>query len=111
MAATPRPGPFEAPRRRSCESRSERMSRTKVLCAMAAASVFAATSSAVRADKVELTDGNTLTGKIVDVAGGKMKFNSDGLGDVMIDLEKVKSFTTDTTARVRIKGDGYVHGP
>jgi len=83
----------------------------KFLCATTAVCLLGGASVAARADKVELTDGNTLTGKVVDVAGGKMKFNSDGLGDVTIDLAKVKRFTTDEPARVRIKGDGFVTGP
>src|SRR5204863_3137783 len=59
-----------------------------------------------RADEVTLTDGNKLIGKIGNIAGGKMKFTSDSLGDLTIDMAKVTSYKTDAPAAVQVKRDG-----
>jgi putative salt-induced outer membrane protein YdiY len=88
------------------------MIRTRMLRAGCAAMLAAGLCAVARAaDKVELTDGNTLTGTIGEVGGGTMKFHSDSLGDLSIDLTKVKNFTTDSPARIRVKNAGFVTGP
>jgi putative salt-induced outer membrane protein YdiY len=66
--------------------------------------------SAARGDTVELTDGNKLTGHVGNIAGGKMKFSSDSLGEITLDLGKVKSFSTEAPARVQVKRQAPIEG-
>jgi len=58
------------------------------------------------ADKVELTDGNKLTGKVGTIADGKMKFNSPSLGSIELEMKNVTSFTTDEPVTIRTKSEG-----
>lgn len=67
---------------------------TLILALVALAATFA------RADVVELSNGDKLTGKIGEVAGGKMKFSSPVLGDITIELANVKSYSTDEPVRI-----------
>lgn len=53
------------------------------------------------ADVVILNNGDKLTGKVGQISGGKMNFNSPMLGDITIDLANVESFTTDEPAVIR----------
>lgn len=57
-------------------------------------------------DTVELINGDKLTGTVGTIAGGKMKFASTALGDLEIDMAKVKSISTDAPATIRTKSAG-----
>jgi hypothetical protein len=78
-----------------------RLALSTALCA-------ALLTSTLRADEVILSNGDKVTGKIGNIAGGKMKFTSDSLGEITIDMEKVKSYTTDAPAEIRLKPKGEV---
>jgi putative salt-induced outer membrane protein YdiY len=65
-----------------------------------AALVFVAPGRA-HADEVQFLNGDRLTGKIVGAAGGKLTLKTESAGDVVIDLSKVKTFTTDGPIVVR----------
>lgn len=80
------------------------------LMAAACAAALGLAAPTTRADEVVLTNGDKLTGKIGNVAAGKMKFTSPALGDLTIDLAKVTSYTTDEPATVRLKAGGEVQG-
>src|SRR3954470_23300187 len=88
------------------------MMSTRMLRAGFALIAFAGISTVARAaDKVELTDGNTLTGTISEVGSATMKFHSDSLGDLSLDMTKVKNFSTESPARIRVKNAGFLTGP
>jgi putative salt-induced outer membrane protein YdiY len=63
-----------------------------------------------RADEVVLSNGDKLNGKVGLVSGGVMKFTSPALGDLSIPLAKVKTYSTDTPATLRMKDGHFVHG-
>lgn len=58
------------------------------------------------ADTVELIDGNKLTGKVGEIADGKMKFNSPSLGDITLEMKNVKTFATDEAVTIRSRSTG-----
>jgi hypothetical protein len=78
--------------------------------ALIAASILLSCCAALHADEVVLANGDKLNGKVGTIAGGKMKFASPVLGDIVIDMAQVKSFTTDQPATIQIKRDGVVEG-
>ena len=81
----------------------------RIACCACTMAALALTAIA-RGDEVVLSNGDKVTGKIGTIAGGKMKFTSDSLGDITIELAKVKSFKTDEPAKAKIKGDGFISG-
>lgn len=56
-----------------------------------------------RGDEVLFLNGDRLTGKIVKAAGGKLTIKTEGAGDVVIDMAKVKTFSTDSPVAVEVK--------
>ena len=82
--------------------------RMKILIiwvAMFAAAMF--TVANVRADEVVLNNGDRITGKMVDLADGKLSIKTEYAGVVKIDWSQVKTFSTDAPAYVKI-GDNTV---
>src|SRR4051812_45339791 len=78
-------------------------------CVLLAASlVVLAFGLHARADEVTLSNGDKITGTVGNIAGDKMKFTSPSLGDITIDMAKVKSYTTDAPAEIRLKPSGQV---
>jgi putative salt-induced outer membrane protein YdiY len=63
-----------------------------------------------RADEVTLSNGDKLNGKVGLISGGVMKFTSPALGDLSIPLAKIKSYSTDTPATLRMKDGHFVNG-
>jgi putative salt-induced outer membrane protein YdiY len=53
------------------------------------------------ADEVLLLNGDRLTGTIVGAAGGKLTIKTEAAGDVIVDLAKVKTFSTTEPVVVR----------
>ena len=72
-----------------------------------AAMVLCAACDDARADEVRLRNGDRMTGKVVEVSGGKLKLNNSVAGDVSIDLKDVETFSTEEPIEVRLK-DGTV---
>jgi putative salt-induced outer membrane protein YdiY len=66
-----------------------------------AGAVVLAVPGGVAADEVQFLNGDRLTGKILGAAAGKLTIKTDSAGDVVIDLSKVKTFTTDSPIVVR----------
>lgn len=54
------------------------------------------------ADEVIFLNGDRLTGKIVSAAGGKLVIKTDAAGEVIIDMAKVKTFSTDAPVQVKV---------
>ena len=59
----------------------------------------------VQADEIIFTNGDHLTGKIAHLVEGKMLFKSEAIGDVTIDISKIKTFSTDDPIAVHMKDD------
>jgi len=53
------------------------------------------TASLVSADTVVFINGDVLAGRVKEVTGGKMLFDSNMIGTVSIPLEKITTFSTD----------------
>lgn len=62
---------------------------------------------AASADEVLFINGDRLTGKIVEAADGKLKVKSDIVGEVIVDLSQVRTFTTDEPIELHV-GEGNV---
>jgi len=56
-----------------------------------------------RGDEVLFLNGDRLSGKILKAAGGKLTIKTDGAGDVVVDMSKVKTFSTDAPVEVGVK--------
>ncbi len=74
-----------------------------LICSYAAQRVFAA-DPAPGTDVLVFTNGDQLTGKLVNAAGGKVTFHSDMAGDVSIDWAKIKEIRTPQKFAVIEKG-------
>ena len=59
----------------------------------------------IQADEIIFTNGDRLTGKITHLVEGKMLFKSDVIGDVTIDISKIKTFSTDAPIAVHLKDE------
>lgn len=62
----------------------------------------------VYADEIIFKNGDRLTGKIDHVLEGKMLFKSDAIGDVTIDISKIKTFSTDDPIAVHLKDENVL---
>ena len=56
-----------------------------------------------RGDEVLFLNGDRLTGKILKATGGKLTIKTEGAGDVVVDMSKVKTFSTDAPVAVGVK--------
>jgi len=74
--------------------------KTQLLIATIVATLAA---TVALADKVTLVSGSTLTGTAGDFSGGKLKFTSDDLGDLTIDVKKIASLESDKMHVVRYR--------
>src|SRR5262245_21687705 len=73
-----------------------RMSRLHRMLGPALVALAAlAVADVAHADEILFLNGDRLTGKIVSAAGGKLTVKTDAAGEIIIDLAKVKTFSTD----------------
>lgn len=56
-----------------------------------------------RGDEVLFLNGDRLSGKILKAATGKLTIKTEGAGDVVVDMSKVKTFSTDAPVVVGVK--------
>ncbi len=77
-----------------------------LLCALTALLLTAA----ARADRIELTDGSVVLGKLVAANGGKFSVETSFAGTITIAQDKVKNFTTDEAVFVGLNGGSTVQG-
>jgi putative salt-induced outer membrane protein YdiY len=56
-----------------------------------------------RADEVLFLNGDRLTGKILKATSGKLTIKTEGAGEVVVDMSKVKTFSTDTPVELAVK--------
>lgn len=55
------------------------------------------------ADRIELTDGSVVNGKLVSAEGGKFKVETDFAGTIEVAQSKIKAFTTDKVVNVQLE--------
>lgn len=58
-------------------------------------------AAALAADRIELTDGSVINGKLLSAGGGKFKVETAFAGTILISQEQIKSFQTDGPVNVR----------
>ena len=75
-----------------------------------AMALWAATAGVSRADVVILSNGDKLNGKVGLISGDLMKFNSPALGEIVIKLSAVKSYSTDAPATLLLKNRKLLSG-
>jgi hypothetical protein len=56
-----------------------------------------------RGDEVLFLNGDRLSGKILKAAGGKLTIKTEAAGEVVADMSKVKTFSTDSPVAVGVK--------
>jgi putative salt-induced outer membrane protein YdiY len=57
----------------------------------------------VRGDEVLFLNGDRLSGKILKAADGKLTIKTEGAGNVVVDMSKVKTFSTEAPVTVGVK--------
>jgi hypothetical protein len=67
-------------------------------------------TSTVLADRIELTDGSVINGKLVSAEGGKLKVETAFAGMIEIAQASVKNFSTDEAVNVALAGGSQVLG-
>jgi putative salt-induced outer membrane protein YdiY len=66
-----------------------------------------ALAGAAAADEILFLNGDRLSGKIVQAADGKLKIKTEMAGEILVQLSKIKTFSTDDPIVIRI-GDKTV---
>ena len=77
---------------------------------LAAALIGLLTAGAFAADRIELTDGSVVMGKLLSADGGKLKVETAFAGTIEIAQAQVKTFATDDTVVVGLNGGSTVKG-
>ena len=67
-------------------------------------------AGAFAADRIELTDGSVVMGKLLSADGGKLKVETAFAGTIEIAQAQVKTFATDDTVVVGLNGGSTVKG-
>lgn len=67
-------------------------------------------TAAALADRIELTDGSVVMGKLVSADAGKFKIETSFAGTIEVAQDKIKSFTTDEAVVVGLKGGSTMQG-
>lgn len=66
--------------------------------------VLAGLTGAASADRVALKNGDTMTGKITGISGGKLTIETAHMGTVVVDFGEVALFSTDEALGVNVRG-------
>jgi len=69
-----------------------------------------ALTSLARADRVELTNGSVVLGKVVSAEKGKFKVETDFAGTIEIDEKRIKTFVTDEPVNVSLDSGSVLQG-
>jgi putative salt-induced outer membrane protein YdiY len=77
-------------------------SRIAIVCSLAALSLSFA--SGARADEIQFTNGDKLTGKIVKLADGKLGFDSKMAGTISVNWTDVATLASDDPVTVQLVG-------
>src|SRR5258708_15475419 len=71
---------------------------------------FALVSALPAADRIELSDGSVVYGKLLSAEAGKFKVETTFAGTIEIAQGKIKSFTTDEAVNVQLAAGSTVLG-
>ena len=82
----------------------------RVVMLLAAALLGLLCAGAFAADRIELTDGSVVMGKLLSADGGKLKVETAFAGTIEIAQAQVKTFATDDTVVVGLNGGSTVKG-
>src|ERR1700710_2275601 len=74
------------------------------------AGAFISLAGSAFADRVELTDGSVVIGKLLSADAGKLKVDTAFAGTIEISQDKVKGFTTDEAVNVQLAAGSTVLG-
>jgi len=77
---------------------------------LASASAALAFASAARADRIELTDGSVVNGKLLAADQGQFKVETKFAGVITIAQDQIKTFATDEAVNVGLKAGTQVLG-
>lgn len=72
--------------------------------------VWLCTGLAARADRVELSDGSVVFGKLVSAEAGKFKVETSFAGTIEIAQDKIKTFSTDEAVNIGLTAGSQVLG-
>jgi hypothetical protein len=86
------------------------MKHTALRNCLGALLALALVHSAFAADRVELTDGSVVLGKLLSAEAGKLKFETAFAGTIEIAQDKVRSFSTDEAVNVQLAAGSTVLG-
>jgi Protein of unknown function, DUF481 len=82
----------------------------KYIHALIAGALVSVAGLAYAADRIELTDGSVVIGKLVSAEEGKIKFETAFAGTIEINQDKVKGFSTDEAVNVELAAGSTVLG-
>jgi len=71
------------------------------------AAALALSAGVAIADRLEMKNGDVLTGKVIDSDGKTLKFKSDAAGEVKVNFKDIKTFSSDDPLEFRLV-DGTV---
>src|ERR1700712_2240739 len=74
------------------------------------AGAFILLAGSAFADRVELTDGSVVIGKLLSADAGKLKVDTAFAGTIEISQDKVKGFTTDEAVNVELAAGSTILG-
>lgn len=77
---------------------------------LASSLVVLALASAARADRIELTDGSVVNGKLLSADQGQFKVETKFAGVITIAQDQIKTFATDEVVNVGLKAGTQVLG-
>jgi putative salt-induced outer membrane protein YdiY len=83
---------------------------TKLPRFLLAAALGLAASASALADRIELTDGSVLNGKLLSAEKGLFKFETKFAGVIVVAQEQIKSFSTDDVVNVGLKAGTQILG-
>jgi Protein of unknown function, DUF481 len=71
---------------------------------------FVLSTAALAADRIEMTDGSVVMGKLLSAEGGKFKVETAFAGTIEIAQDKIKNFSTDEAVNVGLSAGSAVLG-
>lgn len=83
---------------------------TKSLRSLAAALLATVAAASAFADRIELTDGSVLNGKILSAEKGQFKIETKFAGTLTVAQDQIKTFATDEAVNVGLKAGTQVLG-
>lgn len=82
----------------------------RIVPSLACLSLLAVLATEARADEIVLKNGDKITGKVVDMAGGKLKVETAHSGVVTVDFAQVATLKTDGPIKVKTTGGEVFEG-